>query len=279
MAERRSVTPGYFSAMGIPVRAGRVVTAADAAGQPLVVVINETLARQFFNSDNPIGKRIRVAPAESGPWRTVIGVVSDVRSRSLEAEPRPQIYFPHAQGPWASMTVVLLARGEPAALASTARSELRALDPALPAAQLRTLRQVVSTATSARRFNMALLVLFAGTALFLTMIGIYGVVSYLAGRQRREIGIRLALGANRGHVRRMILQQGMKPVCLGSLLGLAGSLAGSRLIASQLYGVSSSDPVTLATIVTLLFSVALLACWLPARRAANVDPMVALRYA
>ncbi|HXP61058.1 MAG TPA: ABC transporter permease [Dongiaceae bacterium] len=278
IAERRSVTPGYFSAMGIPVRAGRVVTAADAAGQPLVVVVNETLARQFFNSDTPIGKRLQTAPAGSGPWRTVIGVVSDVRSSSLEAEPRPQIYFPHAQASWASMTVVLLARGEPAALASAARSGLRALDPALPAAQMRTLRQVVSTATRARRFNMALLVLFAGTALFLTTIGIYGVVSYLVGRQRREIGIRLALGAPRGHVRRMIFQQGMKPVCLGSLLGLAGSLAGSRLLASQLYGVSSSDPLTLAIIVTLLFSVALLACWLPARRAAKVDPAEALRY-
>ncbi len=277
VAERRWVTPGYFSAMGIDVRSGRAVTAADSAGRPPVVVINETMARQFFNADNPVGKRIRVAPSESGPWRTIIGVVADVRSRSLEAEPRAQIYLPHAQGPWGSMTVVLLAQGDPAALTPSARSELRALDPSLPAAQIRTLRQVVSAATRTRRFNMALLVLFAGTALFLTMIGIYGVVSYLAGRRRREIGIRLALGAKRGDVLRLILRQGMKPVWLGSMAGLAGGLASTRLIASQLYGVSSSDPATLAGIVALLFSVALLACWLPARRAAQLDPMVALR--
>ena len=278
VVERRGGTPGYFSALGIPVRAGRVVAAADSAGQPLVVVINETMARQFFNSENPIGKRIRVAPSESGPWRTVIGVVSDVRSRSLEAEPRAQIYLPHAQNPWGSMTVVLLAQGDPAALASSARLELRALDPSLPAAQMRTMRQVVASATRTRRFNMALLVLFAGTALFLTMIGIYGVVSYLASRQQREIGIRLALGANREDVLRLIFQQGMKPVFLGSMAGLAGSLGTSRLIASQLYEVSSTDPLTLAIIVMLVFAAALLACWLPARRAARIDPMVALRH-
>ena len=265
--------------MSIPVRAGRGVAAADSAGQPPVAVINETMARQFFNnSESPIGKRIRVAPSESGPWRMVIGVVSDVRSRSLEAEPRAQIYLPHAQNPWGSMTVVLLAQGDPAALASSARSELRALDASLPAAQMRTMRQVVSSATRTRRFNMALLVLFAGTALFLTMIGIYGVVSYLANRQQREIGIRLALGANRGDVLRLIFQQGMKPVWLGSMAGLVGSLGVSRLIASQLYGVSSSDPLTLVIIVRLLVSVALMACWLPARRAARIDPMVALRH-
>ena len=158
------------------------------------------------------------------------------------------------------------------------RSELKALDALLPAAKLRTMEQVVSNATSARRFNMALLALFAVAALLLTMMGIYGVVAFLVGQRRREIGIRMALGAKRGDVLRLVLQQGMRPIALGTVAGLLGSLAATRVVASQLYGVSPSDPLTLASIVVLLITAALFACWIPARRAAKVDPMEALRY-
>ena len=273
-AERRWVTPGYFAAMGIPIRQGRVFTPGDTTGQPRVVVINETMARRFFNTRDPVGRRLTVG----GALRTVVGVVSDVKSSSLESDVRPQVYLPHAQWPWGGMTVVLNTDGNPLALASAARKELKALDALLPAAKMRTMEQVVSSAASARRFNMALLAFFAVTALFLTMMGIYGVVAFLAGRRRREMGIRMALGGQPRDVLRLVLQQGMKPVAFGGVAGLIGSLVASRLVANQLYGVSPSDPLTLASIVVLLATVALLACWLPARRSARIDPMEALRY-
>jgi putative ABC transport system permease protein len=175
------------------------------------------------------------------------------------------------------MTMVLNTEGKPLALASAVRNELKALDALLPVAKMRTMEQVVSNAASSRRFNMALLAFFAVAALFLTMMGIYGVVAFLVGRRSREIGIRMALGARRGDVLWLVLQQGMKPVAIGSLAGLLGSVAASRLIASQLFGVSATDPLTLAGIIVLLFATALIACWLPARRAAMVNPMEALR--
>ena len=272
-AERRWVTPGYFATMGIPIRQGRVFQPTDTAGRPLVVVINETMARQFFSSRDPLGHPLKVG----GAWRTILGVVSDVKSASLESDVRPQVYLAHAQDPWPPMTVVLHTEGNPLALASAVRSELKALDAFLPAAKMRTMEQVVSNAASARRFNMALLVFFAVAALLLTMMGIYGVVAFLAGRRSREIGIRMALGARRGDVLWLVLQQGMKPVAFGSIAGLAGSLAASRLVASQLYGVSWWDPLTLASIFVLSGIAALLASWIPARRAARVDPAMALR--
>ncbi len=273
-AERRWVTPGYFAAMGIPILRGRVFTSIDTADQPSVVVINETLAKQFFGGRDPVGHRLKV----QGAWRAIVGVVADVKSASLERDVRPQVYRPHAQDPWPPMTVVLHTDGNPLALASAVRGEVKAIDGLLPVAKMRTMEQVVSNATGARRFNMALLAFFAVSALLLTMMGLYGVVAFLVGRRRREIGIRIALGAQRHAVYQLVLRQGMKPVALGGVVGLAGSLATSRLVASQLYGVSSSDPLTLTGIGVLLATAALLACWLPARRAANADPMEALRH-
>lgn len=273
MAERRIVTPGYFAAMGVPVRRGRVFTSHDTRDQPRVVVINETMATQYFRDRDPIGRRLRAG----GAWRTVVGVVSDVKSSALESVVPPQLYLPHAQWAWARMSVVLHTEGNPLAHVSVVRAELKALDPALPAANIRTMTQVVSKAGSVRRFNMALLAFFSVAALILTMIGIYGVVAFLVGRRSGEIGIRMALGAQRVDILRLVLRQGMIPVGLGALGGLAGSLATSRLVASQLYGVSSTDPLTLITIVGLLGGAALFACWLPARRATKVAPVEALR--
>jgi predicted permease len=273
MAERRIVTPGYFAAMGIPVRRGRVFTSHDTRDQPRVVVINERMATQYFRDRDPIGRRLRVG----GAWRTVVGVVSDVKSSALESDVPPQLYLPHAQWAWARMSVVLHTEGNPLAHVSAVRAELKALDPALAAINIQTMMQVVSKAGSARRFNMALLAFFSAAALLLTMIGIYGVVAFLVGRRRREIGIRMALGAQRVDILRLVLRQGMIPVALGALGGLAGGIGTSRLVASQLYGVSSTDPLTLITIVGLLTGAALFACWLPARRATNVAPVEALR--
>ncbi len=271
-AERRWVTPGYFATMSIPIKRGRVFQLTDTDDHPQVVVINETLAR-FFGERDPVGQRIRAG----GAWRTVVGVVSDVKSSSLEAEIRPQLYLPHAQWAWGGMTVVVQTEGDPLAQASAARNELKALDQLLPAAKIRTLKQVVSDATSVRRFNTTLLAFFAVAALLLTMLGIYGVVAFLMGRRRREIGIRMALGAQSRDVLRLVLRQGMKPVAVGCIAGLAGSLAATRLVASQLYCVSPTDSLTLGGVMALLLATALLACWLPARRAARVDPMEALK--
>src|SRR5215475_10599940 len=271
-AERRWVTPGYLATMSIPIKRGRVFQLTDTADHPKAVVINETLAR-FFGERDPVGQRIRAG----GAWRTVVGVVSDVKSGSLEAEIRPQLYLPHAQWAWGGMTVVTQADGDPLAYVSAARNELKALDPLLPAAKVRTMKQVVSNASGARRFNTALLTFFAVAALLLTMLGIYGVVAFVVGRRSREIGVRMALGAQPRDVLRLVLRQGMKPVAIGCGAGLAGSLAASQFVASQLYGISPTDSLTLGGVMALLLGAALLACWLPARRAAKVDPLVALR--
>jgi putative ABC transport system permease protein len=272
-AQRRLVTPGYFAAMGIPIRRGRVFTPQDTLEQPRVVVINDTLARQSFGSRDPLGQRLTAG----GRSRTVVGVVADVRSSSLERDVMAQLYIPHGQWAWSGMTVVVHTDGPPLALVSAVRGEVKALDAQLPIANIRTMDQVVSKASSVRRFNMALLAFFAGTALLLTMMGIYGVVAFLVSRRTREIGIRMALGARRGDILRLVLRQGMQPVALGAVAGLLASLAASRLVAGQLYGVTASDPVTLVSIVAILAAAALLACWLPARRAAKVHPLEALR--
>jgi putative ABC transport system permease protein len=272
-AERRIITPAYFAAMGIPVQRGRVFSLADEVDKPRVVVINETLARQFFPDRDALGQRLKVG----GTSRTIVGIVADVRSASLEREVRPQVYLPHEQWPWAGMTVVLRTEGEPLSLASAIRGEVRKVDGLLPVAKVRTMRQVVGRASSVRRFNMALLTAFAAIALLLTIVGIYGVIAFLVGRRTQEIGIRMALGAQRRDVVHWVMAQGIKPVAVGSLIGLAASLAISRAVASQLYGISSRDIFTLASTVVLIFAAALVACWLPARRAARVDPIIALR--
>jgi putative ABC transport system permease protein len=272
-AERRWVTPGYFAAMGILTQRGRVFTPRDTTDQPRVVVINETIARQVFGSGDPLGLRLRVG----GAWRTIVGVVADVKSSSLESIVRPQLYLPHTQWPWAEMTVVVNCRQDPLELVAAARNELKALDALVPPANIRTMEQVMSRAASSRRFNTALLTFFAVSSLLLTVMGIYGVVSFLVSRRSKEIGIRMALGARRADVLRLVLEQGMKPVAFGAIVGLVASLAATRLVASQLYGVSPSDPLTLTSIVAVSVTAALLACCLPARRATKVRPTEALR--
>jgi putative ABC transport system permease protein len=272
-AERRHVTPGYFAAMGIPVRQGRVFTAQDTMDAPRVVVVNETLARQFLAGGDPIGRRLRAF----GVWRTVVGVVGDVRSAALERDPGAQLYVPLGQFAWGSMTIVMQTEGSPLALVPAVRRELKTLEPLMLAANIRTVEQVVVRASSARRFDTAMLAFFALSALLLTLIGIYGVVSFLVSRRRREIGIRVALGASRREVLRLILVQAMKPVAIGAAAGLLGTIATARLVESRLFGISAWDPLTHATIAVFVSLAALVACWLPARRATVLHPVDALR--
>jgi putative ABC transport system permease protein len=277
-AERRVVTPGYFAAMGVALRNGRSFTAEDNLSQPQVVVINETMARRFFGGENPVGRRLKLAGVDNdSPGRAIVGVVRDVKSQSLEAETRPQLYLPLAQWARNGMSVVLRVEGDPLGMVSAARAETKALDPFLPLAKVRTMPQILAAATGVRRLNAILLALFAGSALLLTVVGLYGVIAYLVGRRVREIGVRMALGAGRGHILRLILAQGMKPVAVGGALGIVASIALTRLMKTLLFGVSATDPLTFVVIALLLALVALLACYIPARRATKVDPMIALR--
>jgi putative ABC transport system permease protein len=277
-AQRRVVTPGYFAALGIAVQSGRTFTARDDSSQPPVVVINETMARQFFGAATPVGRRLRLGRAGGNdPWRTVVGVVRDVKSQALEAAVLPQLYLPLEQWSRSEMSFALKVDGDPLALVPAIRAETKALDPYLPLAKIRTMPQVVAAATSPRRFNALLMGLFAGTALLLTLVGLYGVISYLVGLRIREIGVRMALGAERSDILRLILAQAMKPVGVGTATGLLAAFALTRLMKTMLFGVSATDPLTFIAIALSLAGAALLAALAPALQATKVDPLTALR--
>ena len=281
LGQQRVVTAGYFRTRGVGLVRGRDFDAADVAGKPLVTVVNETLARQFFPNGDAIGKRIRARDFGENEWCTIVGIVRDVRANALELKPTPGYFLPYAQFPtyWEEMTVVIRGNETSASVPSESvlRRELKAIDPALPMANYRTMEALVSNAVSRPRFGSLLLGLFAATALLLTMVGLYGVVAYTVSRRIRELGIRLVLGAQRGDVLRLVLSQGMRPVLVGLGLGLVVAFGLSRFLASPLFEINPSDPVTFLASSLILVGVTLLACWLPARRASRVDPAVALR--
>jgi putative ABC transport system permease protein len=279
MAETRKITPGYFDTMGIPVQRGRGVADQDLADQPKVCVVNETLARQFFGGDDPIGRRLKLLnDAASTPSWTIVGVVRDVKGYALDTAARPQIYLPVEQQTQNEMTIVVRSHlGDSARLEKSLREAMKIIDPALPLARFRTMDSLVNAAVARPRFTAWLIGLFALTALLLTVVGLYGVANYAAAQRTREIGLRLALGASRGQVLALVIREGMTPALVGLVLGLAGSMALAGVLATQLYEISPTDPLTLASVFGLLGATVLVACWLPARRAAKVDPMVALR--
>ena len=278
MGERRDVAGSYFQALGIPLVKGRTFSDQEVAQVVRRVVINETLARRFFAAQDPIGKRLVVFGFEHGdPPQEIVGVVGDVKSVSLETPTPPQIYTPRVPNWDDGMALVVRTSGDPRSLVGSVRTELRAIDRSLPLVKVRTMDQVVGDTVIGRRFNLLLLGLFAALALLLTTIGIYGSVAYSVNHRAREIGIRMALGAQRGSVLLQIMRQGLKLTILGTALGLAGALVLSRFMTSLLYEISAADPGTLVLVPLLLFAVAMLACYVPARRATRVDPMVALR--
>jgi putative ABC transport system permease protein len=284
--DARIVTPDYFAAMGIPLRRGHLLAASDVPGAIPVTVIDDAMARTEWPGEDPIGKRLRgfrAAGSQAGdvgnPWMTVIGVVGSVHYSSLYEPPRPQLYRPLAQAPWVpqGMTFVLRATGDPQALAAAARAAVRELDRDQPVAGVRTLEQVVADSIATRRFALLLLSLFAALAMALSAVGVYGVTYFSVEQRTHELGLRLALGAQRCHLLRLLIAETGALVAAGLAIGLGVAFALTRALSSLLYGVSSADPATFAAVAFALAVAAMLSAWLPGRRALRLDPMDALR--
>jgi len=275
----RVSTPGYFHTLGIPFVNGRDFSERDEEKSAPVVIINETLAARYFPNQNPIGKHIRPDISLEGapPWREIVGVVSSVRHGGPGKEPRPEFFLPHTQMPFLTPTTVVRVAGDPLAIVGAARNEVRAMDREAPIDSVKTLDQYLTESVAQPRFNTLLLALFAGVAMTLTAVGLYGVMAFSVTARTREIGVRVALGARGPDVLRLVISQGMKLTLIGVAIGLVAALALTRLMKGLLFGVTPTDPATFALIALLLVSVAMLACYLPARRATKVDPMIALR--
>jgi putative ABC transport system permease protein len=278
-ADQRTVTPGYFQGMGISLVRGRFFEERDTDGASLVCIVDESLAQTYWPNQDPIGKRLhRNGPLSTAPWVTVIGVVRHVRNRTLEARSRVEVYWPANQRPSNAMTLAVLASGNPMNLAPTIQREVSAIDPDLPIYRVRTMSDVISDSLLRRRLALILLAAFAGLALLLASVGIYGVTAYSVAQRKVEIGVRMALGADRAQVLGMVFRGGMASIAIGLGCGLLLSILLTRLMSGLLFAVHASDPVALGGATVLLFMAALLAIFIPARRATRVNPIVALRY-
>ena len=273
----RSVTPDFFRASQIPVRRGRAFREADRDGAAPVAMVNETMVRRFFPGEDPLGKRILVAWAGPDTWREIVGVVADIRGRQVDDQPVPETYVPFFQYTVPTFSVIVRTAGDPAALFGPIRREVRGLDGELPVSRLALLTRVADRTVEPRRQSTLLLGLFGGLAILLAALGLSSVLAYAVAQRTREIGIRIAVGAQRRDILRLVLGQAMRLSRAGILVGLAGSFALTRFLSGQLYGVRATDPVTLAAGVFLMVGVALAASALPARRAARVDPIKAMR--
>ncbi len=275
----RRASTDYFQTLGIPLLKGRSMNELDISNNTGAVMINEALAKRFWPGEEALGKRVRTGPnADQLPWLTVVGIVGNVRHLGLDLDPRPEIYFHTSSSPPFGPVYVIRTAGDPKNVIAAARAQVRELDRNLPVANVNTMEQLVAQSVAQRRFAMLLFGLFAALALLLSSVGIYGVISYSVAQRTEEIGVRMALGAQRSDVLRLVLGQGMKLALFGVAVGLPLALALTRLMREQLYGVRATDPLTFVLIALLLLLVALLACYVPARRATKVDPMVALRY-
>jgi putative ABC transport system permease protein len=273
------VSPDYFNALGIPIRSGRSFTNADRVDSTSVILINETLQRRFFPNGDPVGKRLNLSTEGEPKWTQIVGVVGDVKYNGMADKVEPAIYQSTLQQPTWGVALVLKTKAvDPLTLTAAARSEIGKLDPALPVTKVSTMEQRVATALAPSRFRTTLIALFAAVALILACVGIYGVISYSVSQRTHEIGIRIALGARRRNVLKLVLGQGAWLAAIGVLLGLAGAFALTRLMAGLLFGVTPTDAVTFTWVPLVLISVALLASYIPARRATKVDPLEALRY-
>ncbi len=268
----------YFRAMQIPLKRGRLFTDQEASEKRHVVAINEAFARQHFPNEDPLGKRVTIYMQDTNDFCEIIGIVGDSKHIDLDAEVRPMSYWPHPELAYSGLTLVIRTRGDAAAVASAARKVIRTLDPEQPVADVRTMESLIGTSVARARFNTLLLTIFAVVALLLAGVGIYGVMAYSVAQRTHEIGVRMALGARKSDVLRLVVRRGMMLALAGVALGVAASFCLTWLIKSMLFNVSTIDPLTFIGIPMLLVFVALLACLIPARRASKVDPMVALRY-
>jgi putative ABC transport system permease protein len=286
LADEMSVSPDYFRALGIPLIKGRFFSSSDRVEgekDPKIVIINESMAKQYFVGKDPIGGRIQTGdPDPRSPWETIIGVVGDVKYSGLDSGPEPTIYVPYNENGWAgwawSMYLVVRSSGSAAQIVPAIRAELAAMDSTLPLAQVRTMDELLDDSLAQQRFRTWLISGFAALALLLSAIGIYALISYSVSQRTREIGVRVALGAQRSNVLGMVLREGLKLLLFGLLLGWIGALAATRVMRSLLYSTSATDAVSFVATSIMLIAVALLACYIPARRATKVDPMIALRY-
>jgi putative ABC transport system permease protein len=271
-------TTGYFQALGIPLLKGRLFAERDGPDAPHAAVISASLAQQRWPAQDPIGHTIEFGNMD-GDIRllTIVGVVGDVHGNGADAPPDPTVYVNLFQRPMPAMTLTMLSDADTQQVTSAARNVLHQLNPEI-AQRFRTFPQIYSESLGSRRFNLVLIGFFAAIALLLATAGVFGVMAYSVSRRTREIGVRVALGAHSHDILKMILGQGFRTILIGIVVGLLGSLILTRAVESLLFGIRPTDPLTFATVVLFLVSVALLACYIPARRAAKVDPMVALRY-
>ncbi len=273
-AQMEFVSPQYFTTLSIPLKRGRFLAERDSLEAPAVVVINETMARKFWGVQDPVGQRVHLGPS----WRTIVGVVGDVRQDSLTKPPEPQAYISYLQYFQGDIQLVVRTAIDPLSLVNAIETEVRRVNPDQPIVSIRTMEKVLAEDTASTRLLMSLMGGFAALAMILAVVGIYGVLSHLVGQRTQEIGIRMALGARPSDVLRLVLHYGLFLVLLGESIGIAASLAVTRVLASQLFEVTPTDPWTFAAVSLLMAVIALLACYVPARKAARLDPLVALRF-
>jgi putative ABC transport system permease protein len=275
----RVVAQDYLKTMHIPLIAGRDLTPRDERTANQVVLVNETLARRYFPNENPIGKHIQPGVSDSGPdkMREIVGVVGDVHHRNLWQAIDPECYVPYDQDAIGAMNIVVRAQGEPMNLLPSIREQVRALDTELPIYKARDMRDYIEASVAQRRFTSVLVSVFAAAGLLLATVGLFGLISYSVEQRRTEIGIRVAVGAERGDIIGMVLRSGIGLALAGIVVGLVGTLALSSVLKSQLFGVTATDPLTFIGVALGLVAVATAACYIPAWRAANADPLVALR--
>jgi len=276
-AEFLVISPGYFQAIGTPMLSGRSFSERDGFGSPNVVVVNHALAQQFFPGENPIGRRLHVCWSFEGPVE-IVGVVADARQTDLQTAPKPTIFVANAQAPMYFAELVVRARSDPRQITRAVEAAVYRVDPEQAISDVATMEEVFSDSVAQPRFQLVLLLVFAGMAVLLSTVGVYGVVSYSVSQRTQEIGIRVAMGASAGDVARMVLHEGLWLAAMGVAIGLAGAIALTRVLRSLLFEVTPTDPVTLGSVACLLLAVAALATFLPARRATKLDPTVALRY-
>jgi putative ABC transport system permease protein len=278
VAEFAAASPEYFHVLQVPLLAGRNFAESDADKAQQVVLIDQTLRRRYWPDEDPLGKQVKIGPANAqNRWLTIVGVVGDIKSDGFDAPNAPHIYLPVRQSPGYASVIYLRSAGNAESLGEAIRHEVQSLDPNIPVFSVRTMDEVIARSMAERRFALQLLGVFAAVALLLAAIGIYGVMAYSFSQRTHEIGIRIALGAQRMDILRLAVGEGMRLVIIGLAFGLVGAAVLTRFVRTMLFDVSPADPLTFTAISGILAGVAFLACYIPARRATRVDPLVALR--